>query len=556
MKSLLRPQLAALALVRMVGTAGGQAPPEADLIVTGTIVTMTRAAARAEAVAVRDGRIMYVGDEAGARAHAGASTRWIDARGVVLPGLVDAHGHLRNLGRLLHTLQLTGTRSKEAVVARVREAQAESAPGQWIYGRGWDQNDWEAQAFPTWQDLEGTGANPVYLRRVDGHAAWVNRAALEIAGVTRDTPDPPGGRILRDARGEPTGVLVDKATDLVYLRIPEPSDQELDAWMRSAVVHCNEAGLTGVHDAGTGRRVLDSLRRLARAGALTLRVYAMLDADEPDLIDAQLAAGPSVELDGYLTIRAVKAYADGALGSRGAALLEPYSDEPSQAGLVITTPDSLRALSARAAAAGFQMCTHAIGDRGNRMALDAYAAVFGGPDHDGRRFRVEHCQVLAPDDIPRFAALGVIASMQPAHATSDMYWAEARVGGERIRGAYAWRTLLDSGAALAFGSDFPVESVSPLLGIHAAAARQDAEGWPEGGWYPEQRLSVEEAVRAFTVGAAYAAFQEAELGTIAVGRRADLTVLDRDIFAAPAAEILAVRVDYTIVGGAIVYEAP
>jgi len=547
--------LLTIALIAVPFASFCQAPVDADLVVAGGPVhTMDASAPRAQAVAVRDGKIIYVGDEEGAKRFVGASTRWIDAAGgAILPGLVDAHGHLGNLGESLMILKLVGTRSRAEVVAMVRKAQENAQRDEWIRGRGWDQNDWDAQVFPSADDLAGMNANPLYLKRVDGHAVWVNRRALEIAGITADTPDPPGGRIIRDTQGNPTGVLIDQAKDLVSVHIPSPTDRQLDERIRVAIRQCNSVGLTGVHEAGTSARMLASMRRIAREGGLTLRVYTMLDSDSTDLMDAALDAGPVVQAGGYLTIRAFKVYADGALGSRGAALLAPYDDEPDNSGLMITEEDAMRAFAERAVASGFQMCVHAIGDRGNRVALDVYEAVTR--EHPGdHRFRIEHAQIVSVEDLARFAEIGVIPAMQPTHCTSDMYWVETRVGSERATGAYAWRTLLDDGNVLAFGSDFPVEHTDPLWGIYAAVTRQDHEGWPDGGWYPAQRITVEEAVRAFTYGAAYAAFEENERGTITVGKAADLTVLDRDIFGVDPPEILNTRAAYTIVGGAVVYE--
>jgi hypothetical protein len=361
--------------------------------------------------------------------------------------------------------------------------------------------------------------------------------------------------VVRDARGEPTGVLVDEAEKLVVAHVPAPTASDLDRRLARAVQECSRLGLTGVHDAGTTEAVLASLRRLGERGALTVNVYCMLESDEPEFVRAWLARGPASELDGRLAVRSVKLRADGALGSRGAALLRPYDDDPGHAGLLVDPPDSLLAWTQAALRAGFQVGTHAIGDRGNRETLDAYARALRDIPAPDARLRIEHCQVVDVADLPRFAAMGVVASMQPTHATSDMPWAQARVGKDRLAGAYAWRTLLDSGAALAFGSDFPVEAVDPLWGVYAAVTRCDHDGNPPGGWMPEQRLSVEEAVRAFTFGAAYAAFDENDAGTIEVGKRADLTILDRDLLSIPPREILQTRAAMTIVRGQVVFEA-
>jgi predicted amidohydrolase YtcJ len=521
--------------------------------------TATDPARPATTVAIRGDRIVYVGDAAGAEPLRGKQTRWVELDGKsILPGLVDAHGHLANLGKLLRTVSLVGTESAQEVVTLVASAQRRVGKGAWIYGRGWDQNDWPDISFPTWRDLARTERNPVYLERVDGHALWVNRTALNACGITRDTPDPPGGRILRDARGEPTGILVDDAEELVIARVPRADANEVEARIALAVRECNRFGLVGVHDAGTDRAVLGALRELAARGKLTLNVYCMLDSDQPPLLREQFAQGPAREFDGRIVLRAIKLRADGALGSRGAALLAPYADDPGNAGTNVDPPDSILYWTREAVRHGFQVGTHAIGDRGNRLALDIYEQVLGETRAHDARLRIEHCQVLAREDIPRFASLGVVASMQPTHATSDMPWAQARLGAERLRGAYAWRTLADSGAVLAFGSDFPVESVDPLLGLYAAVTRRDADGNPPGGWYPEQTLTFERAVAAFTEGAAYASFDEKDAGTIAVGKRADLTILDRDLIGRvrqDPAELLRAHAAFTVVRGAIVWEA-
>jgi predicted amidohydrolase YtcJ len=384
----------------------------------------------------------------------------------------------------------------------------------------------------------------------------VNKRALDVCGITRYTPDPSGGRIVHDEKGEPTGIFVDEATRLIEDRVPAPSDSALDARLESAIANCNSFGLTGVHDAGTTREVFMSLRRLAVAGKLTLNIYSMIDSQDDAFAREMLAQGPAREFGGRLTTRAFKLRADGAMGSRGALLLAPYDDDPKNSGLNVQTTDTLLAWTRAALKHGFQVGTHAIGDRANRTVLDIYEQALRETGKKDARLRIEHAQVVAPEDIPRFAALGVVASMQPTHATSDMPWIEKRVGAKRLSGAYAWRSMLESGAALAFGSDFPVESVNPLPGLYAALTRQDAEGNPPGGWMPKQKLSFEEALRAFTEGAAYASFDEKNAGRIETGMRADLTVFDRDITHSPEHALLATHAKYTIVRGRVVYERP
>jgi predicted amidohydrolase YtcJ len=533
-------------------------PQTADfLYYGGKVYTLADDRPMADAVAVKGERIVYAGTLEGAEEHADGETVRIYLDGMtVIPGLVDAHAHLRSLGRYLSQLKLERARSPSDVRRMVLQAQKSTPPGRWIPGRGWDQNDWKVKKFPTWKDLEGTEANPVYFRRVDGHAAWVNKTALEICGINRDTPNPEGGRIILDVDGEPTGVFIDNAMELISDSIPDPTPAEIDDWMREAIRYCNSLGLVGIHDAGIDEDDLASLNRLHDEGTLTFRVYCMLSTDEEDLAftEAQVLRGPREEAGGRVVVRAIKLYADGALGSRGAALLAPYSDDTGNTGLLVQTPEKLERLSVLALENGFQVCTHAIGDRGNRVILDVYEKVLHGNEGDPR-FRVEHAQVVSLDDIPRFKALGVIPSMQPTHCTSDMYWAHERVGETRVRGAYAWRRFLDDGNRIPCGSDFPVEGANPLWGLYAAVTRQDRQGWPEGGWYPDQRMAIHEAVTGFTIDAAYAGFAENETGTIEAGKLADMTVLDRDPFMVPPLAILNTRVAMTVVGGEIVYKA-
>lgn len=533
------------------------------LFYNGTIYTLAATPATVEAVVVEGEKIAFAGSLAEAEGRAGPDTRRFDLGGaVMLPGLVDAHAHLRSLGRYLAQLKLESAASAAEVRDIVRGAQRTTPEGRWIQGRGWDQNDWTVKRFPTWRDLEGTEANPVYLRRVDGHAGWVNQTALEVCGITRDTPDPDGGRIVRDDAGGPTGVLIDNAVNLVSNVIPAPGPDEVDDWLRAAIRHCNALGLVGVHDAGTTAGDLASLQRLHRSGDLTLNVYCMLSTEDVDLAwtEERVRAGPRTEAGGRVVVRAIKLYADGALGSRGAALLEPYADDPGNTGLLLTPPKELERLSRLAAQNGMQVCTHAIGDRGNRVTLDVYERVLResagiGSRGAGQRFRIEHTQIVSDRDFARFKELGVIPSMQPTHCTSDMYWAEDRVGPDRIDGAYAWRRLLDEGNVIPCGSDFPVEGADPLAGIYAAVTRTDREGRPEGGWRAQQRMTIGEAVKGFTVWAAYAAFDEAEAGTIEPGKRADFTVLDGDVLQAAPESILRTAVEMTVVRGEVVYRA-
>lgn len=551
-----------LSLLAMVtsthpGSLAAEPASPADLILTGgTVYTMNPEQPQAEAVAVKQDRIVYVGSAPGAAAFRGTGTRLLDLHGQsVLPGLIDAHAHLLSLGRSLSELDLTGTTSPQQICQMVQEKQKQAKPGAWISGRGWDQNDWEAKEFPTWEALAGTETNPVYLRRVDGHAVWVNRKALEICGISRETPDPAGGRIIRDAEGLPTGVLVDNAADLVRQQMPQPTLADRLSWAKAAMQECHRVGLVGIHDAGVDSATLTVYRELEKKAELTLRIYAMIEASDSALLEEWMQRSPDPG-DGRLMIRAVKLYADGALGSRGAALLDPYTDDPTNSGLLVNTPEYLYQTSLRAVQAGFQVCTHAIGDRANRVVLDTYEKVLQAIPAGDYRLRLEHAQVIAPEDFPRLVPGSIIASMQPTHATSDMPWAQERLGPVRVRGAYAWRSVLNQGCHLALGSDFPVELPNPVYGIYAAVTRQDQSGQPPGGWYPEQRLTLTEAVRGFTLEAAYAQFAETQRGSIEVGKLADFTVLDRDLFQLSSEEIFKAKVTYTIIGGKVVYQAP
>lgn len=536
--------------------AGGGSSPRADLVLTGgVVVTLDKALPRARAVAVRDGRIVAVGTDAEIEKHVGPATRRIALAGrAVFPGLTDAHVHVESMGEALESLDLTGADSLAEAVRRITEHARAMPPGEWILGRGWDQNDWPEKRFPRASDLAtAAGGRPVFLSRVDGHAAWVNAEALSRAGLTAATPDPAGGRILRDESGQPEGVLVDAAQGLVEKSIPAPGKEVRKRRIAKGLRACAAGGLTSVHDAGVDFASIGLYKELLAEGRLDVRVYVMIRGPEEFLAHADTLR-PEVGLgDGRLTVRAVKVVADGALGSRGALLLEPYADEPRSRGLATVDSAAFRKLLERALALGFQVNTHAIGDAANRNVLDAYQAAFGPAGGAAHRFRIEHAQVLSPVDVPRFAHLGVIPSMQPTHCTSDMYWAEARLGPERAKGAYLWKTFLDAGVPVAGGSDAPVESVAVLPGIYAAVTRQDAKGWPAGGWHPGERVSLEEALRLFGTGAAFAAFEEEDRGTIAVGKRADFTVLTRDLTAIPPTDILKAEVALTVVGGRLVH---
>lgn len=543
-----------LALIAAACSTSGPMPPEELLVLSGgTVLAGERLEAiEPAALVIRGSKIAWVGP-AGSMPSWAADARTIDTTGMTLmPGLIDAHAHVGGLGEALDTVDLVGTRSYEEVVDRIAHAASDELPGEWILGRGWDQNDWTVKEFPTASALDAAvGDRPVWISRIDGHAALASTAAMRAARITRETAEPAGGKILRNADGSPTGVFVDEAMRLIDSIVPPPSRTVRRKRIVESTHQIAARGLTAVHDAGVDQDTIQLMRELADAGELPIRVYALLTDDE-ELLDYWFERGPLLDYKDLLTVRSVKLYADGALGSRGAALLAPYEDDPGNRGLLIASENHIQERATRARAAGFQIGTHAIGDRAVRTVLDAYRNAGVVP---ASRFRIEHLQLVSPEDFARLANLGVIASMQPTHATSDMPWAEARVGGERIEGAYAWRSVLDAGGRLALGSDFPVESVDPLLGLYAAVTRQDLAGNPPGGWHPDERLTVEEAIRGFTLDAAYAAFEEDRRGSLESGKFADITIVQPDPTAVSSSEIPRTRVRYTIVNGAIVFRA-
>lgn len=526
---------------------------DGTIFLGGTIFTgASQQPQRDWAIYVENGTIADLGPAATVRAAHGTA-RMVDASGkVILPGLTDAHGHLAGLGAALDTVDLVDTTSYDDVIARVKQRAATAAPGEWILGRGWDQNDWPVKEFPTAAALDAAVADhPVWLERIDGHASLANSAAMRAAGVTAATKDPAGGRIVRDASGNPTGVFIDAATSVIDGTVPAPSFAQRKARILAAANAIAAQGLTEMHDAGADDDTIRAVRELIDEKRFPIRVYIML-GDNEALLNKWFAQGPLMSYGGRLTVRSVKMYADGALGSRGAALLAPYSDDPQNSGLMIASTEHMTDVSRRALNAGFQVNAHAIGDRGVRNVIDAFESAGVTP---ANRFRIEHLQIISPPDLPRLARSGIIASMQPTHATSDMYWAEQRVGPERVRGAYAWRSVLNAGGRLALGSDFPVEQVNPWLGIHSAVTRQDAKDWPAGGWYPQEALTVAEALRGFTSDAAFAAFEEATRGTIERGKLADFTIVDENPLTVDRTKLDSMRVSMTVVGGEVVYQA-
>lgn len=529
-------------------------------VVTARRVHTSDPAHAAEAMAWdARGRILALGGAKELLARYPDATR-IDATGkTVIPGLIDAHGHVMGLGYALMRADLVDAQDKAEVIARLRAFEKQLPPNAWLLGGGWDQNDWPGKTFPTAADLDAAFPDrPVWLERVDGHAGWANSAALRVVAAKSPRPlggdwQPDGGRIER-VDGKPSGVFVDAAMVLVNAVVPAPDATYRRQALEKATQAAVRNGLTGVHDMGVSREDLALMKQFADEGRLPLRIDAYADGDGAALADL-CKQGPYRHAGGRLQMAGVKLYADGALGSRGAALLEDYSDDPGNRGLLVTEAAALEAAMRKARDCKVQVATHAIGDRGNRLVLDAYQRVLGDEAKTDHRWRIEHAQVVAPEEFPRFAALGVIASMQPTHATSDMPWAQDRLGPVRIRGAYAWQRLQGSGVKLALGSDFPVESVDPRRGLHAAVTRQDGEDHPDGGWMPDQRLSAAEALRGFTADAAWAAHDEAEVGRLAPGLRADFVILDEDPLAIPGEQLDELHVRSTWVDGKPVYEA-
>ncbi|MDF1766599.1 MAG: amidohydrolase [Gammaproteobacteria bacterium] len=474
----------------------------------------------------------------------------IDGAGrTLVTGLIDAHGHVLSYGQSLLRVDLVGTSTEAEAAERVAAFAEANEELEWVLGRGWNQVLWDSNAFPTAASLDALVAEkPIWLSRVDGHAGWANSKAMEIAGVTRDTPDPDGGQILRDADGNPTGVFVDNAMALVRGNIPPATLEEQKFALMTAMKSLATYGLTAVHDAGVSSSTVAAYKQLLEDGPLPIRVNVMLGATDPLFTD-RLAEGHFSDADQTLTINSVKIAADGALGSRGAAMIDDYSDMPGHKGLILLSEERMQYLMRAAMNAGFQVNTHAIGDAANKLVLDSYEQLIAETGTTDLRHRVEHAQILRYEDIVRFAELGVIPSMQATHATSDKNMAVDRIGDVRIQGAYAWRKLIDAGALIANGSDFPVESPNPFFGLHASITRQDKNNDPVGGWYPEERMTPAEAFASFTLDAAYSGFQEDWLGSLTPGKKADFIVLDRDIFRIPSSEIWQAQAVETWVNG-------
>jgi predicted amidohydrolase YtcJ len=548
-------------LAASIATSRSQ-PAPADLVLrNGKVVTVDAARPEAAAIAIRAGRIAAVGSNDEIAAYVGPSTEVIDLAGrLAVPGFVEAHGHFTGIGSALMQLRLENTKSWEEIVAMVGAAAAAAKPGEWIRGRGWHQEKWDrvptpnVEGFPLHQSIDVVSPdNPVVLTHASGHGTYANAKALEVSGITRATPNPPGGEIVRDASGNPAGFLKETAARL--LKTPPADDPMLiEKQAALAAAEVIAKGVTSFQDAGSSFATIDALRRFSEAGKIPVRLWVMV-RDTNQRLQANLARARTVgAADGRFTVRAIKKTLDGALGSRGAWLLEPYTDLPSTSGLNVTTAEEVRQAARFAAENDFQLAVHAIGDRANREVLDLYERAFRqNPGRKEWRWRIEHAQHLSAADIPRFGRLGVIASMQGIHATSDAPYVLARLGPKRAEeGAYVWQKLMKSGAIIANGTDAPVEDVNPILNFHASVSRKPKDG---PVFYPDQRMTREEALRSQTYHAAYAAFEDDIKGTLTAGKLADIVVLSKDIMTIPEAEIPTARVDYTIIGGKVAYRA-
>ncbi len=575
MRRTLSISLVILALVCNSLPSGAQARRTVTLVLTnGKVFTADARGTIAQAVAVDNDRIVAVGTDAEIKArYTGART--VDLKGrLVTPGFNDAHLHFLGGGLSLLRVDLIGAKTLDEAKRRIAAKVKELPPGSWVTGRGWDHTLWGGQ-WPTRKDLDEVApSNPVFVQRVDGHVSWANSLALEKAGLTRETRAPEGGEILHDEKGEPTGILKETAAQLVGRVVPQPTPAELLQALGRALEEARRYGLTSIQD-NSGYRTTLLYRELLKQGKLTVRVAEWQDfEDSVEELKRQRAEFETFKDDPRrLRLTALKGYVDGTLGSRTAAMLAPFADDPANSGIPRRPPEELTRMIVERDAAGFQIALHAIGDRANRMALDGYAAAFTEsskrvqpPDKNSsssiihlpspRRHRVEHAQVVAPSDFARFRDLGVIASMQPSHAISDKRWAQDRLGEYRVQGAYSWHMMRSFGVHVPFGTDWPVEPINPYLGLYAAVTRQNTEGDPAGGWWPQERLSIEDAIRCYTAESAYASSEEVEKGQIATGMLADLVVHSRDLLTIPPPEILQTEVVMTVLGGQVIYENP
>ncbi len=559
-------------LIVLAGLFSCGSPPKADLVIhNGTIYTVGDAMPKAGMVAVSGDKIVHVGSNTEADVWIGEQTRVIDLQGKTMtPGFIESHGHFIGLGKAKLRLDLNGTQNYDEVVAMVAEAVKTTKPGDWILGRGWHQSKWnkspepQVRGFQTHAALSSVSPdNPVYLRHASGHAAIANAKAMEIAGITRSTTVEGDGEVIKDARGNPTGILTENAMELVSNLVPKSTPEVLSKAMDLAMEECLRNGITTFHDAGALEAEIEIFKKYLDEGKLKTRLWVMLESEldgeyNHEFLERWYQNGPEIGLGNhFLTIRSIKIHADGALGSRGAWLLQEYLDRPGHFGHETVPMEEVYNTSVNALKYGFQVCTHAIGDRTNREVLDMYEKAFSeNPEQvKDARFRIEHSQHLSAADIPRFAKLGVIASMQGIHMASDRPWAIDRLGkGRIVEGAYVWRKLLDSGAKVINGTDVPVEPLSPIASFYASVTRQTLKGDPPGGYEPNQKMTREEALRSYTLDAAYGGFEEDIKGSIEAGKLADFAVFSQDIITVPDNELLNTKVDYTIVGGKVLFE--
>ncbi len=552
-----------LGLLALGASTLGQAAATGDLLISGgPIYTVAANQPEVEAVVVGGGRILFAGSREDAKAWTGSDTRMLDLAGkTMIPGFIESHGHIMSFGYSLKELDLSGAATYSDMVAQVAAAVATAQPGEWIIGNGWHQSKWvtpppvEVKGFQTHGLLsEISPDNPVLLNHASGHALMVNARAMQAAGIDADAVVPEGGEIIKDANGEPTGILTENAMDLMYTVMPAHTAASNQQALGLALNELARNGITSFQDAGSTQADIDAYRALYAQGKLSSRLWVMLAGWDENLLAEWLKKGPEIDADhDFLTIRAIKLVADGALGSRGAWLLKPYSDRPDWSGSASIPMETVLTVAREALQAGFQLCVHAIGDRANREVLDQFETAFHG-QHSDARFRIEHAQHLSAQDIVRFAQLGVIASMQGIHLSSDRPWAIDRLGIERIEeGTYVWRKLLDSGAIIINGTDVPVEPVNPIASFYALVTRKTLAGLPEGGYEPTQKLTRPEALRAYTLNAAYGAFEEAIKGSIEAGKLADFTILSGDLMTVPESQLLDVQIEQTIVGGNTIY---
>lgn len=554
-----------LGLFVAVFTACKSEEPADMIIYGGPIYTVDEDNKTVEAVAVRAGEIVFVGALEEARKSAGEGTTMLDLEGKTMtPGWIEGHGHFFGMGQSKLNLDLSQVKSYDEMVAMVAEAAAKAEPGDWILGRGWHQSKWTEEpeevvkGFQTHNKLsEASPNNPVWLTHASGHAAFGNAKAMEIAGVTAETPDPEGGEIIKNELGNPTGIFNERAMGLVSRNIPDSNEGDDVRAMQLAIEECLKNGITTFHDAGSGRAVIDLMKDFVNRGEMKVRLYVMISGRDRALLEEYYEKGPDIGLgDHHLTIRSVKLNTDGALGSRGAWLLRPYTDRPETAGMATQEMEYVQQVANEGLQYGFQVNAHAIGDRANKEVMDRFENAFKAyPDKaTDHRYRMEHAQHLAADDIPRFGQLGVIASMQAVHMASDRPWAITRLGEERIReGAYVWRKLFDTGAIIMNGTDVPVEPINPLASFYASVTRQTLDGFPPGGFEPDQKMTRAEALKSYTWAGAYGGFEEDIKGTIEVGKLADFTIFDQNLMEVPDDKILDTKVMMTIVGGEILF---